>query len=174
MPIFTLNNDLCLGMSHSGSVYCNVEGSVSLTDEQTQQLVQLIRENNGNSDVEELDLKDKYPEIYNILDKACEEASLKSEEKFWLIHGYENDYFDRRDDFEEQAEKAGFEFDNPEEGVDEEEWMDAKEELMTEFVENYILGDYNRIYDFYEVDIDLEDVNHYVFIPEDIIKMAKE
>ena len=47
MPYFTIDFETVLGISHSGEVTAEGEGTVELTDEEVQQLIDLIRENGG-------------------------------------------------------------------------------------------------------------------------------
>ena len=72
------------GMSHSGGVFRNAQGEVELSDDEANQLVQLMRYLN-TSDVEELELETTLPEIYTKLydacDAMCDEAAFN---EAWL------------------------------------------------------------------------------------------
>ena len=49
---------------------------VELDDEQVRTLYRLMMHTGGDTDVEYLCLKEYYPDIYDILDKACYKATL--------------------------------------------------------------------------------------------------
>lgn len=51
-------------------------GEVELDDEQAGNLIRLIMFNGGDTDVESIGLKETFPDIYDILDKACYKAAL--------------------------------------------------------------------------------------------------
>jgi hypothetical protein len=53
-------------------------GEVELDDEQAGNLIKLIMFNGGDTDVEYIGLKETYPDIYDILDKACYKATLET------------------------------------------------------------------------------------------------
>ena len=56
-------------------------GDVELADEQADNLIRLIMFHGGDTDVEYIDLKDAFPDIYDILDKACYKATLDAYNK---------------------------------------------------------------------------------------------
>ena len=63
-----------LGFSHYGSVEGYGNGTVELSEGDVTRLVNLIREMK-TTDVEELQLKAKYPDIYEKLDEAFRDAA---------------------------------------------------------------------------------------------------
>ena len=71
-------------MSHTGEVTVDGESAVELSDEEVDILVRLIRENK-TTDVEELDLENLYPVIYDKLDTACYDMEYNAEEMHWLM-----------------------------------------------------------------------------------------
>ena len=67
MKKFDFTIEICLGYHCNGvGEYAEGEGCVSLEDNQVEQLVALIKENGGETDVEKLGLKEKCPEIYQL------------------------------------------------------------------------------------------------------------
>ena len=56
--------------------WINWWGDVELDDEQVSNLIKLIMFNGGDTDVEYIGLKETFPDIYDILDKACYKAAL--------------------------------------------------------------------------------------------------
>ena len=56
--------------------WINWRGDVELDDEQVNNLIKLIMFNGGDTDVEYIGLKETFPDIYDILDKACYKAAL--------------------------------------------------------------------------------------------------
>lgn len=63
MAKYRIECEQCLGISHSGAVYTDGEGTVELTDKEVATLVQLIRLK-GTTDVGELNLETSHPELY--------------------------------------------------------------------------------------------------------------
>lgn len=51
-------------------------GDVELDDEQVANFIKLIMYNGGDTNVENIALKETYPDINDILDKACYKATL--------------------------------------------------------------------------------------------------
>ena len=91
MPIFNIFIERSLGFSHSGEVCVSGDGSVELTDEEVKQLIELIREKGGVTDVDELVLEERYPENYKKLDDACYEIASYAISKglnIWCYTGY--------------------------------------------------------------------------------------
>ena len=68
---------------------------VELSDDEVQQFVGLMQEYN-TSDIEELELEDNLPEIYEKICDACEDVAMEIVEKDWLDtsiwHLSDNDY----------------------------------------------------------------------------------
>jgi hypothetical protein len=63
MAKYRIECEQCLGISHSGAVYTDGEGTVELTDEEVATLIQLIRQKKTTS-VSKLNLKTSHPELY--------------------------------------------------------------------------------------------------------------
>ena len=94
MPIFSIECEQSLGMTHfGGEVTAEGESTVDLTDEEVKLLVDLIREKDS-TDVEELELEEKYPKLYGKLDDAYRDMAYRAEEMHWLWEGYNNGYFE--------------------------------------------------------------------------------
>lgn len=202
MPTFSIDTEIILGISHSGEVTTEGEGTVELTDEEVQQLIDLIRENGGETNVEKLNLKEKYPEIYEILDEAYHDAASSAAFREWAIEGYECDYFNEPDDFKEAIEAAGlFTFEPSAEQVEqfrEDYGLEEDDEIDPEKLNEYFEDEkwdalydcVNKYYnsldedgkmDFLEQfygealnDWDSSGVDYDVIIPPAIIKMAKD
>lgn len=95
MKRFDFTIEVCLGMHCNGTgEYDEVQGYVELEDSQVEQLVALIRENGGETDVEKLGLQEKYPEIFKKIDDACCDAAGYANYKHWLIEGHLCGYFE--------------------------------------------------------------------------------
>ena len=187
MPTFPIDTESVLGISHSGEVTAEGEGTVELTDEEVQQLIDLIRENGGETDVEKLELEEKYPEIYSKLDEAYREVARHAEYIHWVNEGYDNGWYDLSvDESSERCEEFGFHFEyNPDDFCDEDGEIDedaleeAKSDALDEWVDEYRgqLNDYEAALFLAEV-FDLEpndavfDYEYSVDIPQEIINMA--
>lgn len=81
------------GYSHSGDMTSTVKGTVELSDEDVATLVKLMRES-GTSDIEELELEETEPRIYNILYEACSDACFASAQIDSLLFDYYNSEYD--------------------------------------------------------------------------------
>ena len=62
-------------------------GDVELDDEQVADLIRLIMYTGGATNVEDLELKDSLPDIYDILDKACYKATLDAYNEYLMSCG---------------------------------------------------------------------------------------
>lgn len=187
MTSFPIGTESILGISHSGEVTAEGEGTVALTDEEVQQLINLIRENGGETDVETLKLEEKYPEIYSKLDDAFREVARHAEYIHWVNEGYDNGWYDLSvDEISERCEELGFHFEyDPDDFCDEDGEIDedaleeAKSDALDEWVDEYRshLSDYDAALFLAEV-FDLEpndavfDYEYSVEIPQEIIDMA--
>lgn len=92
MALYSIENDTCLGISHSGAVNVESEGYVELSDEEVAKIVELIRKE-GTSDIKELRLEEIYPDIYKELDDAYYKIVYSAEEMHWLWEGYYDGYY---------------------------------------------------------------------------------
>ena len=199
MPVFNIYIEKSMGLSHSGEVCAYGDGDVDLTDEEVKQLVDLIREKGGVTDVEELGLEERYPEIYEKLDQACGDIARSAEYNHWVIAGFENGWYEV--DYDEAIskceEKYGFKFvfnlekfleDYPDydeedvkgvEDIDEDDLSDVKTDAFFEWVEEYRGtldedAEVSFLSDVFGLEPEVDDVDYEVEIPVDIVKMAKE
>ena len=168
---------------------CSGFGEVELTGEEVQQLVNLIKENGGQTDVEALGLEEKYPDIYEKLDDAFRDAAYHAEYCHWVIEGYENGWCDADTDgiIAKCEEDYGFKF-NPEESKDEDsddEEMDedyygnAKLKAFYEWLEEYrrTLDEDEEVAflaDAFCLSPEIDAVDYEVELPLDIVEMAQE
>ena len=83
MALYSIGSEQCLGMSHHGAVTVNGESAVELSDEEVDILVKLIKEK-GTTDVEDLDLENLYPDIYEKLADSYRDMVYIAEELHWL------------------------------------------------------------------------------------------
>ena len=185
MALYKIENDNCLGVSHSGPVNIKSEGFVELSDEEVEKIVNLIRKER-TSDIAKLMLEDVYPDIYDKLCAAYYEMAYNAEELYWLRTGWNNGYFDY--DIRELIiycmENCGYdyEFDEGEsidDLIDEDgincnilidftHWLDYYiESLDDEEFKDFL---YNHI----NVELDLDDIEYEVYIPKAIIKLAEK
>ena len=195
MALYSIESEQCLGMSHSGAVTVNGESAVELSDEEVDILVKLIKEK-GSTDVKELDLENFHPDIYKKLDEAYYQMAYDAEEIHWLWEGYYNGYFEYDDDelmaYCEKELGFSFEF-KPEEYFDEDdleyykedpesyedEIYDMKYEAFQKWLSDYVSGisdDEARdfFYNHMDADLNLDDVEYTVEIPQAIIAKAKQ
>ena len=92
---FDFTIKICLGLHCNGvGEYAEGKGSVELADDQVEQLVALIKENGGETDVEKLGLKEKCPDIFKALEYASYDAASYANYKHWLIEGHLCGYFE--------------------------------------------------------------------------------
>lgn len=193
MANFEIECEVSLGLSHYGEVTENGKGSVELTDEETEVLINLIREKK-TTDVNVMGLKESHPAIYEKLDKAYHKLAYKTEELHWLINGFENGYFEY--DLDEVMkyceEHCGYEFvlkkDILPDNVSPEfiatflevfkDNADFKRQDFCKWLPDYLSGiNIEEACDFMyshlnaEVDMD-DDVNYVVGIPPAIIDMS--
>ena len=193
MSLYSIESEKVLGMSHTGEVTVDGESAVELSDEEVDILVRLIRENK-TTDVEELDLENLYPVIYDKLDTACYDMEYNAEEMHWLMEGYRSQYFDydAGELMNYCKEKLGFTFEfKPEEHFNDDELEEYQEDpesfedtindieydAFYEWLDDYVdqaTDDQLRdlFYNHMECDLDMDPVSYTVQIPPAIIKMA--
>lgn len=165
MAKYEINCEQHLGVSHTGDEYAEGNGSVELSDTEVAQLVELIRQS-GSSDVNKLRLQQKCPEVFKKLDEACRAIAAEAEERHWLWEGYYDGAFDY-DPYELMdycAEYCGFSGD---------------EEDFDEWLGDYLVGlpEEEAVKFFYEhmnANVDLEDIEYCVSIPQAIVEQANE
>ena len=195
MALYSIESEQFLGMSHHGAVTVNGESAVELSDEEVDILVNLIQENES-TDVEELDLKNLYPAIYEKLREAYYNMAYDAEEMHWLWEGYYNHYYEYDDEelmaYCEKELDFSYEF-KPEEYFDEDDLEDYKEnpesyedeiydlkyEAFSEWLSDYVSGlsdDEARdfFYDHMNADLNMEGVKNSVRIPQAIINKAQQ
>ena len=195
MALYSIESEQCLGMSHHGAVTVNGESAVELSDEEVDILVKLIQEK-GSTDVGDLDLKTLHPDIYKKLDEAYSDMAYRAEEIHWLWEGYNNGYYEYdTDELMAYCEKEldfSFEF-KPEEYFDEDdleyykddpesyedEIYDLKCEAFSEWLSDYVSGlsdDEARdfFYNHMNADLNLDDIDYTVEIPQAIIAKAQK
>ena len=195
MALYSIESEQCLGMSHSDAVTVNGESAVELSDEEVDILVKLIREKDSTN-AKELDLEHLHPDIYKKLREAYYNLAYDAEEMHCLWEGYYNGYFEYDDDelmaFCEKELDFSFEF-KPEEYFDEydlkyykedpesyeDEINELKGEAFSEWLSDYVSGlsdDEARdfFYNHMNADLNLDDIDYTVEIPEAIIAKARQ
>lgn len=182
MPIFEISSDHSLGFSHSGEVTVSGDGTVELTDEEVRQLVDLIKENDGETDVEELELEDLYPDIYETLDEACRQVAFDAEYEHWVIEGYEGGYYEDPDDLDERLAKLGYkcrvdkkDFLDEDGELDEYSYEDAKSEDLEKWIEekrSTVENEASFLANLFDICPEIDGVDYEVEIPEAIVEMA--
>ena len=196
MALYSIESEQCLGMSHHGAVTVNGESAVELSDEEVDILVKLIQEKNS-TDVGDLDLETLHPDIYKKLDEAYSDMAYRAEEIHWLWEGYNNGYFEYDSEkLMDYCEKElGFEFeydvkdyylDDPEdleEGeepeIDEDMLEEDKWDAFSEWLDDYLsdLSDDEArdfFYNHMDADLNMDNVEYTVGIPEAIINKAEK
>ena len=195
MAKFSIECTQSLGMSHHGEVIAEGESTVDLTDEEVKTLVELIREKD-TTDVEELELEENYPDLYEKLREAYYDMAYRAEEIQCLRDGLKNHCveYDADELMEYCKEHCGYKFEydeadfyyepieDLEEGeepeVDEDALMEAESDDFESWLRNYVdsLSD-NEAYAFIcnhmEADLWIDNVSYEVGIPAAIIEMAK-
>lgn len=187
MALYSIENDTCLGFSHSGgAVNVESEGYVELSDEEVAKIVDLIREK-GTTDIGKLNLEEIYPDIYEKLREAYYDMAYNEEELHWLLEGYNSSYFEYDED-ELMAyckENCGFHFeynkeDYIEDGeLDEEAIEEDESEAFNDWLDDYVSGlEDDEVKDFFynhmNANLELDDVKYSVGIPGAIIKLAEK
>lgn len=78
-----------------------VSVNVEFSEEDVRSLVELIRANSGETDVDELDLKSALPDIYEKLDDACQEVAFRTAFHAAILDSYDEGYLDEEVDSDE-------------------------------------------------------------------------
>jgi len=196
MALYSIESEQCLGMAHfGGAVTVNGESAVELTDEEVDILVKLIKEND-TTDVEDLDLENLYPAIYEKLRDAYYKMAYDAEEMHWLREGYDNGYFEydeeklmnyceRELDFKFEYDIKKYYLDDPEDleegeepDIDEDQIEEDKYEAFSEWLDDYVNGLPDKeaksfFYNHMNADLDMDNVEYSVEIPAAIIKKAQ-
>ena len=188
---YPISTTAYLGFSYSGDVTEDGEGFVILSDEDVKQLVALIQENNGETDVEALDLKNKLPEIYELLDIACFDAAWMAAYYHAVIEAYEEgdykvteevleywerdygfEYYEDEDDEDDDSDTDYYYGEEPESPIAHQfrDWLDSNVEGMKRLEKAQFLS---KVLDSDLVNTDGIDPDYTVTIPKEIIEMAK-
>lgn len=186
MAEFNFSCTIYLGFSHCGEVTAEGKGTIELSDEEVAALVVLMREK-GSTDVNELNLEEVYPEIYEKLDDAFRDAAWTATLDHWYTTGfyegvYEYDvdvlmeYCEYNCNFVFEYDESDYLDDDGE--VDEDAVWDAKYDAFMEWLEPYIenLNPEERIAFLQEhmnaeVELSEDELDYEVDIPEDIKNM---
>jgi hypothetical protein len=184
--------DYCNGEAE----YVDADGTVELSDDDVQKLVDLIRENDGETDVKVLDLKGLYPEIFNTLAAAYREISCEAQRRYWIEKNFEDKDFMEPADLMERMEDEGlFTYEEDLDAIREENGLDADEEpdedtleeaktdAFHEWLDEYLsdlsfeekidfFSDYYNWYIPGDVNIDPSECEYEVLIPEEIVRLA--
>ena len=196
MALYNSESEQHLGTPHSGTATDKGDRAVELSDEEVDILVKLIKEK-GTTDVEALDLENLYPDIYEKLDDAYRDMAYNAEEMHWLWEGYNNGYYEydtvelmnyceRELGFKFEYDEKDYYLDDPEDleegeepDIDEDQIEEDKSEAFSEWLDDYISGlDDDEARDFFynhmNADLDMDNVEYTVEIPQAIINKAKE
>lgn len=195
MQTFDFSTEICLGLHCSGcGEYIDVEGSFDLEDDEVTALARLVREHDGETDIDELNLEEELPEVYAKIREAYRDAIGEATTDYWILEGYRNGCFDEDDGVIDALEEEGlFKFepdlatlrdnlgldedeDIPEDDLEDarqeafEQWKDEYFDSLTEdeqiaFIEKY----YNA-----EVDNTPDDYDFTVEIPQEIADLAEK
>ena len=78
-----IENGICLGISHSGAVMTEETGILELDDNEVSLLINIIKEKK-NCDVDELEIEESHPDLYEKRRQAYYDMAYKAEELHWL------------------------------------------------------------------------------------------
>jgi hypothetical protein len=136
----TIDEDLCLGYSHSGSVCANAYGEFEMADADVETLVALIREKE-TTDINELGIEQSHPTIYDLLEKEIYKIYQIAGTAHFIREEID-DYFEYDDGVIDYCiQKYGF---NPDEYVEvdedyeEEEYEDEEEEYEAKLHSKFV------------------------------------
>ena len=178
----TINDDINLGFSHCGSVWTTAQGEFEMPDDYVETIVALIREK-GTADIEELELEESHPEIYEFLSENINEIYNLAEEAHFIRRGFsEGDCYEYDDEFVAYCEdELGFKY-------DEEDYIKIFGETGNSYKYRYISYFLNWLCDYVEtltdkqlLDFLYEHINngfdyssneYEIEIPQQIIDMA--
>ena len=80
---FDIENEICLGISHSGAVMTEGAGILELDDNEVSLLINIIKKKK-TSDVDELGIEESHPDLYEKLRQAYYDMAYRAEELHWL------------------------------------------------------------------------------------------
>lgn len=195
MKEFIIRTEEFLGCHCNGcGEYAEGEGMVNLTEEQVQQLVDLIKANGGSTDVAAIGLGEKLPEVYAALDEAYREVALQANYAHWILEGFENGWIEQPEGLmdqliEEGVFESGLDLDelrsdlglDEDEEIDEEDLEEArKDEFNTWLYNHTLLMSSEELVQFVEdyfgdaiFDWDPSEVEYEVKIPEEVVELSK-
>lgn len=171
----TINDDINLGFSHCGSVWTTAQGEFEMPDEYVDTLVALIREHD-TTDIDELELEESHPEIYEFLNENINEIYQHAEEAHFIREGFSmGDCYEYDDELIDYCErKLGFEYECDD---DEEDYEYERRSHFESWICNYAKNlDDDEIIDFFYEHInngfDYDLCEFEISIPQQIIEMA--
>ena len=135
----TIDEDLCLGYSHCGSVCANAYGEFEMADADVETLVALIREK-GTTDINELGIEQSHPTIYDLLEKEIYKIYQIAVTAHFIREEI-NDYFEYDDGVIDYCiQKYGFDPDEECEDEDygDEEYDDEEEEYEAKLHSRFV------------------------------------
>lgn len=168
-----------LGMSHCGEVSMEGNGFVELSDEEVATLVNLIKENH-TTNVEELHLQERFPELFDKLDTAYYEIIHDAILYDALMEDFRNGYieYDEEELMEYCGVHCGFLYIDHSGEDEEDETYYVFETWLTEFLEGLPVKDgilfFIKQMNADTSQYDIWDFEYTVSIPESIIKMVEE
>ena len=171
----TINDRVYLGFSHCGSVSTTAQGEFEMPDDYVETIVALIREK-GTADIEELELEESHPEIYEFLNENINEIYQHAEEAHFIREGFSmSECYEYDDDLIDYCErKLGFEYEcDEDEDYDDYERRSQFESWICDYVET--LTDQQLVDFFYEHinnGFDYDPCEFEISIPQQIIDMA--
>lgn len=193
MPVFDIYMSQSMGISHSGEIITDGAGTVELSDKEVRCLVDLIKENSGEADVEKIGLHEKYPELYETLREACEELGYHEAYVYWVIAGYDGNMveYDIDEAIATAEEHYGFHFEfdeaayrkenelEPEDEIDEWEIDEARNNAFYDWVDKYrapLDDDADAVFlaTVFNICPEIDDYDYEVVIPDAIIEMAEK
>ena len=127
-------------ISHYGSTEASGTGTVVLTDDQAESIIRLARKKD-TADVEQMQLRQEHPDIYDILDKAHRELAHKTEVDYWTWDSYLNGNYDcdMHEFMDYCKENLGFTFE-PDEEMDEDAYEEMEVEAFQNWLDDYVGG----------------------------------
>lgn len=135
----TVEEDLCLGCSHSGSVCANAYGEFEMADADVETLVALIREK-GTTDINELGIEQSHPTIYDLLEKEIYKIYQIAGTAHFIREEID-DYFEYDDGVIDYCiQKYGFDPDKEceDEEYEDEEYEDEEEEYEAKLHSRFV------------------------------------
>lgn len=187
MAMYNIDIEQDLGMSHSGSIVAAGRGTIELSDEEVQTLIQLIREKK-TADIKKLGLETSHPKLYEKLDDVYRSLTYKTVELHWLREGYHKGYFRYSTNkvIGYCESHCGYEFTYNDVNYLKKDGTPnkakirmAKEAHFCDWLNDYVdhvEGKDARVlfYDYMNAELDLYCVDYTIAIPQAIIDMAKE